>query len=245
MNKRRSQIKSICIALALLCLFIQSTPADCICTVTFSAIVNETVGLFGSPSASLTTAPGQVGANIVEDNDAPADPAAPFAATVNFGNLSHGDGSNTVARIGLRARGDTACHISCSVSTFTASNVRFERQNVTSLTDMTMANIGTEPIAVGANGNASTHSYDPFWSTGTNTLANMNGGVVSAVDSAKQKVCSFSDAPSASGNLTSPDNYVESHVTVSLPTGFKWSAAPGTGQGTFSATLQFEIYTGA
>ena len=229
----------------LVLLFFQGSPVNSVGTITLSGSVNEAIGLYGSPNYSLTVAPGQIGASIIEEVDLPSDPARSFVGSVNFGNLSHGDGSNTTAKFGLRARGDTACHISSSVSSFSANNIRFDQTTISFLSDMDMIKLGTSPVISGSSGNASLHSYDSFWSTGTNTLSTMNGGIVSSVNSLKQKICSFSDAPSATGNLTSYDNYVESQVTFTLPTGFRWSATPGMALGSFSIIMEFEIYTGA
>jgi hypothetical protein len=86
------------------------------------------------------------------------------------------------------------------------------------------------------------HSYGTKFVSGADTLASLNSGQIGPVVDASDKFVSFTQAPSTAGDLASPDNFVESTITFSLPTGFAWEPINGASSGTFSISVQFEIF---
>lgn len=211
---------------------------------TLSGKVICPVGLYGSPNKSVTTAPGQRGAAISLDGDRPADPASNFVGSVDFGELQDGDGTPSTASFGLRARGNTKCHISASVASYSATNLNYmgKQLNGNVGNELNFVTIGSGDVSAGPHGNTEGQGYGPRFTSGTDTLATLNSGEIGPVTNSSDTFASFSKAPSRSGNLTSSDNYVESTVTFAIPTGFAWAPADDTGTGTFSIVVQFEIF---
>jgi hypothetical protein len=75
----------------------------------------------------------------------------------------------------------------------------------------------------------------------------MNGGAVAAVGTTKQAVVSFAKKPSKKGSLVTPNNYVQTNVQFTMPTGFVWSPTSPTvnsGNGDFTLGVQFDVYPG-
>jgi hypothetical protein len=230
--------------------FAATTPAGSNGTITLSGQASGVVGLYGSPTSSVTTAPGQTGASITLDGDVPANPAGDFTGAVDFGNLSAGDGTPSVASFSFRERGNVQCHVSTSVSAYTATNLSYNGgSGSTPLsgatgTELTFVKLGNGAVTAGANGASGNHSYGPKFTSGTDTLATLNSGAIGSVSTSSDEFATFSAPPSNSGNLTSVDNYVQDTVTFSVPTGFVWAPTNNSGTGTFSVSVQFEIYTG-
>lgn len=223
--------------------FETSTPVTSMGTLTLTGSATGSVGFFGSPNKSLITVPGQTGTSISLDNDTPSSPAQNFVGSVNFGTLGGGDGGNTVASFSMRERGNVKCHVSASVSSYTATNISF---NGTALaggdgSELTFVTLGSGAVTAGAQGNAAAHSYGAMFN-GTHTLNELNSGTIGPVATDKDEFDSYSSKPSLSGSLTTTNDYVEDTVTFTLPTGFVWSPTDDSGSGTFTITLQFEIY---
>ncbi len=225
--------------------FYTSTPVTSMGTLTLSGSASGAVGLFGSPTKSLTTAPGQTGTSISLDGDAPAAPAANFTGSVNFGQLASGDGTPSVASFALRERGNVKCHVSASVSAYTATNISYDGTALAGGDggELTFITLGNGAVTAGGNGNSSGHSYGSMFD-GTHTLSELNSGTIAPVSDSEDQFDSYSTKPSNSGSLASADNYVQDTVTFAIPTGFVWSPTDDTGTGTFSIAVQFEIYTG-
>jgi hypothetical protein len=233
--------------------FWTSTPVNSMGTLTLSCSASGAIGLFGSPDQSLTN--GQTGSSISETGDIPASPAADFVGAANLGNLSKGDGTPVVASFGLRERGNVDCHVSASVSSYTATNLSYNPGSGSvplagnTGTELGFVTLGTGAVTAGSGtapltGNSSGHTYGSKFLSGTGTLATLNSGTIGAVSTSCDEFASFSAPPSNGGNLTTATNYVEDTVTFSVPTGFQWAPTNNTGSGSFSIAVEFEIYTG-
>ncbi len=225
--------------------FSTSAPVTSIGTLTLSGSASGAVGLFGSPTKSLTTAPGQTGTSIALDGDSPAVPAGNFAGSVNYGALASGNGASSIASFSLRERGNVKCHVSASVSSYTATNISYDGTDLAGGdgAELTFVTLGNGTVTAGSNGNSSGHSYGTMFD-GTHTLAELNSGTIAAVSDSADQFDSYSVKPSNSGSLASTDNYVQDTVTFAVPTGFIWAPTNDTGTGNFTIAVQFEIYTG-
>ncbi len=248
MNRtKRRYLSVLATALCLVGVFFYtSTPVTSMGTLTLSGSASGAVGLFGSPTKSLTTAPGQTGTSIALDGDTPATPAANFVGSVNFGTLASGDGTDSVASFSLRERGNVKCHVSASVSSYTATNLSYDGTALAGGdgAELTFVTLGNGAVTAGAQGNSSGHSYGTLFD-GTHTLDELNTGTIAPVATGKDDFDSYSVKPSNSGSLSSATNYVQDTVTFAVPTGFVWAPTDDTGTGTFTIAIQFEIYVGA
>lgn len=243
-SRKFISLVSVCASLAV-AFFSTSTPVTSMGTLTLSGSASGAVGLFGSPTKSLTTAPGQTGTSIALDGDSPASPAANFTGSVNFGTLASGDGTSSVASFSLRERGNVKCHVSASVSSYTATNIAYNGTDLAGGdgSELTFVTLGSGAVTAGAQGDSAGHSYGSMFD-GTHTLSELNSGTIAAVSSTDDQFASFSIKPSTSGSLASTGNYVQDTVTFSVPTGFVWAPSNDTGTGNFTIAVQFEIYTG-
>jgi hypothetical protein len=149
----------------------------------------------------------------------------------------------------LRERGNGICHVSASVSSYTATNISYNAgSGGTQLSgatgsELTFVTLGNGNVTAGSAGNAGAHSYGAKFQ-GASTLNQLNNGSVGPVSTSSDEFASFSAPPSNSGNLTSTNNYVQDVVTFSIPTGFAWAPTNASGTGSFSLSIEFEIYTG-
>jgi hypothetical protein len=219
-------------------------PVNSVSNVVLNGQAGTALALFaGAPNATpLTSAPG-----ISDGTFTPvaADTADGFTDTVNFGTLSNGDGTNSVARVAFRERGNAPCHVSCSVSAYTANNIAYNGTpltgsavNAAQLSFVSLGNIG---MTAGGQGNSTGATYGARFTSGADTLATLNGGVIAAVATGKDQFVNLPNAPSRTGNLNSATNYVENTATFSVPTGFVW-ATNGAAPNNWSTTIQFMIY---
>jgi hypothetical protein len=222
-----------------------SAPVNSVSNVVLNGSANSTLSLTAGDAAqsTLTSAPG-----IADGTFAPVatDTADGFTDTVNFGTLTNGDGTNSVARVAFRERGNTPCHVSCSVSAYTANNISYNGAALTgaSAAELTFVQLGNGGGAsAGANGSTAGFGYGARFTSGTDTLATLNGGTMGGVVTTSDKFVSFTSKPSLAGGLSSADNYVEEYATFSVPTGFIW-ATNGAAPNNWSSTVQFAIFTG-
>jgi hypothetical protein len=222
-----------------------SAPVNSISNVILSGSANSTIALSAGDAAqsTLTSAPGIVDGTFVPVATNTADG---FTETVNFGTLTNGDGTNSTARVAFRERGNTPCHVSCSVSAYTANNIAYNGAALTgaSAAELAFVTLGNGGGAAnGANGSTAGFSYGPRFTSGTDTLATLNGGTMGGVVTTSDRFAIFTSRPSTAGGLTSLDNYVEEYATFSVPTGFIWSTN-GAAPNNWSTTVQFAIFTG-
>jgi hypothetical protein len=226
-----------------LLLFSTSTPVTSMGTITLTGSATGSVGFFGSPNKSLITVPGQTGTSISLDSDTPSSPAQNFVGSVNFGTLGGGNGGNSIASFSMRERGNTKCHVSASVSSYTATNISYDGTALAGgdAAELTFVTLGNGPVTAGAQGNPAAHSYGAMFD-GTHTLAELNSGTIAPVATGKDEFDSYSSKPSLSGTLVTANDYVEDTVTFTVPTGFVWSPTDDSGTGTFTIAVQFEIY---
>jgi hypothetical protein len=210
------------------------------------SVIGPTTALSaGQPSATpITAAPG------VTDTSAtiaPLNTADGFNDAINFGTLSNGNGSNEVGTVTFRERSNNPCHVSVSVSAYTANNISYNGTpltgSTTSAAQLNFITLGSLPATAGPQGDMSRFNYGVNFSSGIGTLASLNAGAMGAVSKNDATFVSFRNAPSQSGGLTSPTNWVEDTATFSCPTGFVWSPT-GSAPNNFSVTLQFAMFTG-
>jgi hypothetical protein len=241
----KKSAKEIGVALAaLVLLFVGAQSADCVSNVVLSGSVGDwAVISHGDPaSCSLTNAPGIFDAGAVFNVNEAADG---FTDRINYGTITNGNGTNSTANIALRQRGNGPCHVSCSVSSFTANNIAYNGSPLTGLgTQLGFVRIGSGAVTAGARGNTTGFSYGGRFTSGTDTLATLNNGVIAAVNGSKDKFVSFTQAPSQNGNSTHPQNWVQDVVTFSVPTGWIWSVPNPGFASNWSVTVQFGIYGG-
>jgi hypothetical protein len=240
----KSKFKGIsALAMVAVCFFAMCGPSSGVSNVVLGGTAAGFAVLSaGAPNAApLTSAPG-----ITDGSFAPVavETADGFTQTCDLGTLSNGDGSNSIARMSLRQRGNVPCHVSASVSTFTANNLAYNGTPLTGQgSQLSFVQLGNMPVTSGNRGNTSGFSYGPRFTSGTDTLATLNGGLVAAVTGSKDTFASFSVPPSLNGNSNHPQNWVEDTATFAVPTGFVWSPT-GPGPNNFSITIQFGVYAG-
>jgi hypothetical protein len=226
---------------ALVLLFVAIAPADCTSNVVLGgSAAGWAILSAGNPAASsLVSAPGITNGSAVF---APTNTADGFTDTINFGTLSNGNGTESVASVALRQRGNMPCHVSCSVSTFTANNIAYNGTPLTGAgSELSFVRLGAGAQTNGLLGNDSGFSYGGRFTSGSDTLATLNNGVIAPVNGSKDKFCSFTSAPSFLGGPTSILNYVQDVAVFRIPTGWVWSTT-GPAPNNWSVTLQFGIY---
>lgn len=220
------------------------TPGETVSTVRLFGQTGIVVGLSaGSPAASsLVSAPGITdGALAVAAQDA----ADGFVDTVNFGTLTNGSGVNSVASIAVRERGNGPCHVSCSVSQFTANSIAYNGTPLTGAgNELTFCGISAGPAAAGNNGDMAGMSYGAQFSSGTGTLASLNAGLIAPVAANKNYFVNFTSRPSRNGGLGSGQNWVQNTAVFSIPTGFRWAPVLPAASGNFVVNVEFAIYPG-
>jgi hypothetical protein len=201
----------------------------------------------------LTAATGQTGTSFTADADTPNETDDPVAANFDFGAISSGNGDDTVATYGLRVRGNQKAHVTCSVSSVTTNNISYDSGtgavaiSSANASGFTMIKLNAVSGSTGADGDGTSPAISSFWTAGTNTLGAMNSGTVAAVGTTKQPLVAFAKKPSKKGNLTSADNWVQTNVQFTIPTGFVWgptNPAVNSGNGDFTLGVQFDIFPG-
>jgi len=181
--------------------------------------------------------------------DTPTNPESYFEANLSVADLAAGDGTPIVTNFTMRARGNTACHIASSVSSYTATDLSVIRAGVATPlagndgTELDFMTIGNGAMTAGTDGDDSGGSYGSMWA-GSNTLADLNAGDIATVSDGLDPLASFTTAPSLAGGMTSPDNWVQCVSTFSMPTGAFWQSTATFGTaGTITLAVQFEIYS--
>jgi hypothetical protein len=220
-------------------------PADSTAFFTLQATAQPQLGIFGGEYWSLISAPGQIGGSITSTPDQPNNQPGTFVAQVSFGDLHNGDGSPTIASASLRVRGNSACHTSISVTSYSVGNLT-NRGNllIGQANELSFVTLGSGSVVAGPDGNLASHAYGPKFVSGTDTLNTLNNGVIGPVSTNSDRIATYSTAPSNRGNLTSTTNYVQDTVTFSIPTGFVWGPANSAASGNFNISLQMDIYPG-
>jgi hypothetical protein len=220
-------------------------PVNSVSTVQLSGSAASSIALSaGNPVATpVTAAPGVTDTS---STVAAANTADGFNDTVNFGTLSNGDGSNEVATLSFRERGNATCHVSCSVSAYTANNIAYNGTplvgSATSAAQLSFVTLGRVGATAGAQGNLGNVTYGSQFTSGTGTLASLNAGTMGAVATGSAQFVTFSGPPSSAGGLTSATNWVEDTATFSVPTGMAWSPVGATAPFNWSTTVQFGIF---
>jgi hypothetical protein len=164
-----------------------------------------------------------------------------FGSSIDFGDLSKGDGEECPATIGIRLRSNSAFRLVASMSSFRCRGLRFQGKDVTDQDGGTFVHVWAGALSTTGANAASPSSVSVNSSfTGGTTLATLARGGCTA---SSTLICA---APAASigGTSNSPDNALELPIYVSVPTGMELGPAPGTASGTFSFTVQFGTYTG-
>lgn len=219
---------------ALLLTGMLQTPLFSAGTITLGGQVYPTLSLSGSPNQSLVGSNGTMGTHA--DVDQPNE-------SVNFGDLSLAAGPVATASFGLRVRGNTACKVTSSVLSYTASNLKYAGTLlVGNASELGFVSLSSGPVSNGVNGDSSGLSYGSKF-LGGNTLASLNSGAVGPATATSDKFISLISKPSLSGNTSSPDNWVEGTVNYSVPTGSAWECTGASG--TFNIVNTFNVFPGA
>lgn len=164
-----------------------------------------------------------------------------FGDSVDFGDLSKGDGEECPATIGIRMRSNSSFRLVASMSSFRCRGLRFHGKDVNDADGGSFVHIWAGALSTTGPNSASPSSVAVNSSfTGGTTLATLARGGCTA---SSTLICS---APAASigGTSNSPDNAIELPIFVSVPTGMELGPAPGAAAGTFTFTVQFGTYTG-
>lgn len=164
-----------------------------------------------------------------------------FGASVNFGDLSKGDGNPVTSGVGLRMRSNTECQLVTSLSSFQATNLRYQGRDVTLADGGSFVKVWAGPITATGNNalNPGEATINSFFTSGS-TLSTISRGQASG---SSTLVCAM-PAASTGGFGNSVDNALEIPFFVSVPTGFDLGPAPGAAEGTFSFVLQFGLFGG-
>lgn len=242
---RKLRIRIAAVA-ALLCLDFQCIPCPShgVSTVTLYGSATSHIALTaGAPSnAAFSGGTGAGGTYSVSSVD-----TQNSVDTYNFGTLSAGDGTNEIATVPLRVRGNTKVHISWMITSYSASHVSYGGTALTgssaSSSQLSFITLGTKPMTEGSRGDLIGATYQASFLAGK-TINQANGGVIApVVTTADEKLASFTRKPSRSGNLTNPNNWVEVYPTFSVPTGLQWQ--PTGSSPNWSIVVSFILGTGA
>lgn len=164
-----------------------------------------------------------------------------FHAMIDFGDLSEGDGSLAVGRIGLRVRSNTSYRVVASVLSFQADQLMWQGKNVTSSDGKDFLQVAiSAPSATGLKAAPVAQTRSNSSLLNGERLSDLATGPVST----SSTVLISGDAASGGGTLTSVDNAQEVGVAIAAPTGFELGPAPGSSRGTFSAVIQFGAIPG-
>ncbi len=217
-------------------------------TITLRGTVAGVLALSAGRAANATVSGGTgAGATITP---AATNAADGFVTAINFGTLTAGNGTNVVASVPVRVRGNVACHQNAKVSSYTATNIAYGATALTgsgsSTAQLTFITLGTGAITAGARGDLAGVAYQGTFSTG-GTLAALSGGsigpVTSGTSGTNEKTITFPNAPSTNGSLTAGNNWVQTIYTFSCPTGLIWRS---TGAGSaFNISVQIALGVGA
>lgn len=210
----------------------------------------STVILTGSasPVLRLSAGAGQglaASALITDDTFTPAAADTDdFTETVNFGTLTNGD-IPSVATISLRQRGNTSYKVNWSCSSYTATNIAYNGTTLASAapSELTMITLNRGTISAGGTGQTTGANYQfadgaSFGATFPTAAAVASGTTT--------KFMNQTSKPSVSGTLTgagAATNFVQDTATITVPAGLAWSPVAA-GAASFSATVQFDIYSG-
>lgn len=195
----------------------------------------------GAPSASggrtaSVTSTG-TGANAV----APPLDAANFAAVIDFGDVSRGDGTPVVASVGLRIRSNTSYRLAAAVTNFQAQSLRYLGRDVGSDDGGSFIRVWAGAPSASGSGAAATSrmTVNPALTSGT-TLSALPRG------SATTSSTTIVSGPAASieGSLQSATNAVDIPLFMSVPSGYDLGPSPDGSQGTFSFSVQFAAFPG-
>ncbi len=162
-----------------------------------------------------------------------------FASSIDFGDVSSGDGTPLVGAVGLRVRSNTAFRVLASLTSFQATTLRYQGRDISSADGGSFIRIWLGPVSATGNrsiavGRTSVNSL----LTGGSTLSALSRGPVTGAST------ELISGPVASigGGKDSPDNSLEFPFLMSVPTGFELGAAPGQASGSFSFVVQFGIF---
>lgn len=192
---------------------------------TLSAGEVDSGGTASITSANLTGASAIGGARDQED----------FSSSIDFGDLSRGDGQPMVATIGLRIRSNCYFNVVITRDTYSAKNLQYMGRDVSGSADggsFIHVNVG-QARATGSEADASSLRLSSALSGAGIPLSQLTSGTPGA-----NSTVLASGAPvSRSGNRSSPGNAVDIPVRFAVPTGTSIGPISG-GVGTFSATVQ-------
>jgi hypothetical protein len=242
MHSHFGALRMLCAsALALALLVGVATPGDAVATVRLAGSVASVLSLSsGSPAG------GGASAIIVSDSGtgagvspAPLD-SEDFSSSIDFGDLSAGNGSPAIAALGLRVRSNCNYKLTMSKPNFSATNLHYKGRNISGSTDggtFITVSAGPNPIG-GADANVS----------GTQIRLPGNGVPLSLVTSggvnSESTLVATGTKASRRGGPTSSGNGIDIPVSFTVPTGMELGPVDGGTQGTFTATVQFGIFSG-
>lgn len=195
---------------------------------------------------SAGTAGGVTGAVANSSTNATVTSAAPdstnFTSSIDFGDLSKGDGEPVAAAIALRLRSNTSFGVTASVVSFQASQLRWRGQEISAADGGSFVRMWVGQLS----------TTGPNAASGSNL--NVNGQLQSGIQmstltrgpaTAQSTPVVGGSAASLGGSIQSPNNAVEIPVYVSVPSGYELGPSEGSAQGTFSFIVQFGMFAGA
>lgn len=221
---------------------VTSQPVNSVSTVQLRGSAGPAISLSSGSVQTLTVAPGTAGSSSV----VVAADLVDFTETFNYGDLTTGDGTNSVATVSLRTRSNVPAHVTWSIPTYTSSTIQYNGVTLTggagSGGELTFITCGQTAVNPGTNGSTAGHSYS--FGNGTTLAANLGATVGAAHVTTSPKFCSFASRASTSGSLASTDNWAQNGVSFTVPTGLVWSPTPGQASGNWAVDVQFAIWPG-
>lgn len=164
-----------------------------------------------------------------------------FSASIDFGDLSKGDGNAVTGVVGLRVRSNSAFKLTVSNVQFQATGLRYLDKPIDSSDGGSFIRVWTG--AVSTTGAKSASAADMAQNS-----ALLNGMQLSAVSrgpaTASSTAILSGSAASLGGTPQSPDNAIEIPLFVSVPSGYDLGPAGNAAQGSFSFSMQFGIFGG-
>ncbi len=160
-----------------------------------------------------------------------------FTGTVNFGNVSAGDGTPLVATAWIRVWSNCHYKVTMSRSDFQATNMSYNGNPITSTDGGSFLSISAAgpPQASGPLADASQSTVSLGDSL---ALSQLPSGPVTS----NSRIILSGQRASLAGGFNNTSNSIQLPIAIACPTGAALAPTVGDSMGTFSATVQFGIY---
>lgn len=231
---------SVVSAVFLILLNVAEKPACAVSNVTLTGSAGHILMLSAGATADGAPASMQHGEQTGARAVGAAIDSSNAVATLDFGDLSKGDGTPITGSVGLRIRSNCRYKVTMSRGSFVANNLQVRGVDVSGAEDggtFIRVTAGPRAIPTGPDGNAEQCLISSNLVNGGIALSQLSSGSVSAGSS----LVANGQPASLRGSMRSDSNAVDLPVNFSCPTGMQIGPVKA-GSGSFQATVQFEIF---